>query len=593
VDTNKKAESDRALQRAAELLRVARVDEAFAICQALLTDDPANGEALLFLAGFAHRQGDKQSTLTLLELAAQALPERANVHNNLGMARLELGQWSGAKGSFSRALELDPHYAKAYINLGVASDRLGQADNAVQALHAAIRCAPDLPDAHFNLANVTRDLAQAEESVAHFRRALALDPDYDAARSGLLFVLNYLDGQDPDAVFAEHLAYGRQRAATIAASVRWQNSPAPDRPLKIGYVSSDFLRHPVGDLLLPVLQRHDRRQYAVYCYANLHLRDDRTPLFTQACDGWREIGDLSDSAVAALIRDDAIDILVDLNGHTGGHRLSLFALKPAPLQASWLGYFNTTGLATMDYLVSDLVSTPVDGRQRFTETIVHLPLPHSRFPYLHPMQAPPVAQRSAGAGSVTFGSFNNLTKLTPHLIALWSRLLRALPSASLILKSKALCNDSVARRIRQAFQQQGVENERLILRANSAHLDMLAQYADIDIALDSFPYTGGMTTLEALSQGVPVLTLCGTSIIERQSASILTAIGLQDWIADTPDAYIEKAIHFANRPAALAALRNCLRERVKQSPLGDVVGFTRELEKCYRTIWRRYCVGDG
>jgi predicted O-linked N-acetylglucosamine transferase (SPINDLY family) len=303
---------------------------------------------------------------------------------------------------------------------------------------------------------------------------------------------------------------------------------------------------------------------------------------------WRDISGQTDDEVAALVRSDAVDILVDLNGHTQGNRLLVFARRPAPLQVTWLGYFNTTGLDAMDYLIADEYSVPIGSAQQFSEKVMRMP--HSRFCYAGPPEAPEIAKLPAlDKGYATFGSFNHLAKLNDGVIATWSRILQAVPCSRLVLKRKQFADKITRQRFMDAFARNGIDAERIELRQGSSHLQMLEEYSDIDIALDPFPYTGGMTTLEALWMGIPVVTLTGESLLTRQSASFLRLIGLQQLVAQDEPAYCLIARQLAEDPAQLAAMRAGLRARMLASPLCDCGSFVRDLEQVYHQVWRRFC----
>jgi predicted O-linked N-acetylglucosamine transferase (SPINDLY family) len=302
---------------------------------------------------------------------------------------------------------------------------------------------------------------------------------------------------------------------------------------------------------------------------------------------WRDITKLSDDAAAAMICDDRIDILIDLSGHTGGHRLQLFLRKPSPVQVSWLGYFNTTGVKAIDYLISDETTIPPEEEQWFSEQIFRLP--GSRFCYAPPEYAPPVtAPPVMTSGFITFGSFNNIAKLTPEVIELWSRVLIAIPDSKLIIKWSTLRRKKVRDRLLRQFARHGVSEERLVLRVWSPHADMLREYGDIDIILDPFPFSGGMTSCEALWMGVPVLTLLGDKPAGRQTAGFLRTIGLPEWVTMSPEQFVTRAKEAASDHDELNTIRFGLRERMIASTLCDGVSFTRNLEAAYRTMWKAW-----
>jgi predicted O-linked N-acetylglucosamine transferase (SPINDLY family) len=338
----------------------------------------------------------------------------------------------------------------------------------------------------------------------------------------------------------------------------------------------------------PVLAAHDAAAFEVFCYSDAPVADAVTQRLRAQAGQWRDIAGLSDERVAALIRADRIDLLVDLAGHTARNRLLVFARRPAPVQATWLGYPNTTGLAAIDFRVTDAVSDPPGQTEAWhTEELVRLAGPFSC--YAPPAESPPVSPLPAlAAGHVTFGCLNNLAKLTPPTVALWAQLLGAVAGSRLLLKASGLADAETAARLRQEFAGQGIDPARLDLRgAGQSVARHLGVYHQVDVALDPFPYNGTTTTCEALWMGVPVVTLAGDAHVSRVGASLLTHLDLTACIAESPAAYVDRARGLAGDLARLAVLRAGLRERLRASPLCDGPGFTRQLEDAFRAMWRR------
>jgi predicted O-linked N-acetylglucosamine transferase (SPINDLY family) len=361
--------------------------------------------------------------------------------------------------------------------------------------------------------------------------------------------------------------------------------------LRIGYVSGDFQQHPVGFLLARVLEAHDRAGFEIFCYANSANVDHVTERLKRAADHWRDIVGLSNPDCAAMIRRDRIDVLIDLSGHTAKNRLPMFALRPAPVQASWLGYFGTTGLPAMDYSLMDNAAAPPGEERWFTEAIVRLP--YGRFCYAAPSYAPdPVDPPSLRRGYVTFGSFNNVAKIGANVVKLWAEALQATPNSRLLLKWKSFDNEEVRNRFTEAFRGAGVAPERLELRGFSPHPEMLAQYRDIDIALDPFPFGGGLTSCEALWMGIPVATLPGDRPASRQTVGFLDLLGLGGCAARSTSEYIRCATELAADPDRLTTLRHSLRSRMTKSPLCDGALFTPTLEAAFRAMWNRWASGE-
>lgn len=436
-----------------------------------------------------------------------------------------------------------------------------------------------------NLANLARDVGDHAQSQRFYAELLELLPNHPVIRRNALVSLEY----DPDASAAQRLTQARAWGAwAIAQAGGWRPRPSltslAGRPLRIGYVSADLCQHTVGLFVKDVLKAHDPAQVAVFAYSAGQVKDWVTDAIRASCT-LRDISALDDAALAALIRQDAIDVLVDLSGHTGGSRLTVFAQRPAPVQVSWLGYFATTGLAVMDAVLLDDWHAPPGTQAQFVEPIVRLP--GGRFCYtpvpFAPQQvalAPCVAN-----GYVTFGCFNNTAKFNSGVFDVWAKVLAMAPDSRLILKWRTLADQPLCDSIRNAFASRGIDPQRLELRPATFHADVLKEYADIDIALDPFPFTGGLTSCEALWMGVPVITWPQSQVVSRQTFAFLSAIGLPELVATDADDYVRIAASLAADWDRLATLRSGMRPRMLASPLMDVAGFTRQLET---TLHRLY-----
>jgi predicted O-linked N-acetylglucosamine transferase (SPINDLY family) len=362
----------------------------------------------------------------------------------------------------------------------------------------------------------------------------------------------------------------------------------PERRLRVGYVSGDFCRHPVGYFLDAVLSAHDPAAVEVYAYSNSAFADDLTDRLRGLAAHWRSLAGLSDAAAAALVAGDGIDILIDLAGHTARNRLPMFARRPAPVQATWLGFWSTTGLSAMDYILTDATTVRPAEESGYSERVLRLP--GCRFCYTPPDYAPPPVPPPMLAGrGVTFGSFNNLSKIGPEVVRLWATVLRTVPGARLLLKWRSLLDPIARRRVIDAFAAEGIATDQLDLRGPSPHPAMLAEYGDMDIALDPFPFSGGLTSCEALWMGVPVVTLPGAAPASRQTLGFLRALGLDEWAAASTADYRRIAAALAADGHRLAAHRRDLRRRMAESALCDGPAFTRQVEAAYRAMWRRWC----
>ncbi|HYD70467.1 tetratricopeptide repeat protein [Azospirillum sp.] len=516
-------------------------------------------------------------------------PASAKVLCAFGNVRL-LQCWYGAAiDAYTQALAAAPDLPEIWSNLGHALKDVGRIGEATAAFQTAIALRPDHAQAWSNLGSALKDQARHAEAVQAFSRATTLDPGFATARSNLIFLLNYLPEASEAAIGAAHAAWGRRHAAAPSAPPVFANPRRPERRLKVGYVSPDFRTHSVAYFFEPLAIHHDRAAVEVYGYAEVATPSPTTLRLKERADHWRFTVGLSHAAMAELIRADGIDILVDLAGHTGGNRLGVFALKPAPVQVTWLGYPNTTGLAAMDWRITDSLADP-DGAEAFhTERLARLPggfLCYSPQP-----DAPEVAPAPCLThGHVTFGSFNNLAKLTEPTVAAWAAILHRVPGARLLLKSKQLADPDTGRRFLARFARHAIPPERITLAVwtlQPAHHLML--YAGMDIALDTFPYNGTTTTCEALWMGVPVVSLRGDRHAARVGADLLTRVGLSELTASDVADYVARAAALAGDPERLAAARADLRERMRASPLCDGRRFAAEMEAAYRRMWREWC----
>jgi protein O-GlcNAc transferase len=498
------------------------------------------------------------------------------------------GKMQQAELGYRQILHREPNHPVALNLLGTLQAECGRADIAIALIGKAIRLRPDVASFHTNLAVALSSLGRTEEAVASNRRALSLRPENPRAHSNLLVALHHLSGVDRTELFAELLCWGRQHADHLDEGVsRWINDPDPGRRIRVGYVSGELYRHPVGYFLAPVLRLHDASAFEIYCYSNGLRTDGLTEQLRASSDSWRVIADESDGDVADQIRNDRIDILVDLSWHLGNNRLLVFARKPAPVQVSWIAACNTTGMHAMDYLIADASVWPEDDHAS-TEEIV-------RLPNVYECYAPPEAFPEASAlpartnGYVTFGNFNRVPKMTPDVVRLWSDILRRVTNSRLVLKASGFADAGVQARFRQLFEQHGIASERLTFLGPSPHDILMRCYGGIDIALDPFPYSGCTTTAEALWMGVPVITLAGDRFVSRTSASFLSTAGHDSLVTANPEEYADVAVDLAGDLSRLDDLRQHLREDVQASPLGDAQQFTQHLESAYRQMWQQWC----
>jgi predicted O-linked N-acetylglucosamine transferase (SPINDLY family) len=609
-----------ALHFAATLRFEARaLDEAVAFCERILARAADDVHALLLKGRAKLDQGDAAAAVMLLQRAAEVEPTRAAAHFNLGLALERTGRLADAVPSYRRAVELQDVYPVAWNNLGSLLDQLGQPVEAIAALEKAIAQLPQFSAAHNNLgvalagqgrfsaaaraqaealrydpanlaAAVNAGIADVErgqvaDGLARFDDVLARQPDHPAAHDNRLFALHYIES-DPARLMRAHQDWGRRQRVGHAPAVA---DPDPRRRLRVGYVSPDFRRHSVSFFVEGLLRAHDRAHVEVFCYAHTAQPDDVTLRLRAAADHWRDIVGLGTETAVDLIRRDRIDILVDLAGHTQGHRLDLFAARAAPIQVTGLGYPDTTGLGCIDAKLCDAVTDPPGSEAFSTEALARIPM--GLHCYTPPGDAPAASVLPArDTGAITFGSFNKLAKISDPTIALWSDLLAQVPGARLVLKTKPLAEAATRDVVIAKFSARGVPADRLELLGwapeDRAHLGL---YGRVDIALDTTPYNGTTTTCEALWMGVPVLTLATAAHAGRVGASLLTAVGLGDWIAASPTEFVAKGKDWAGDLTGLAVLRARLRRQVAGSSLCDAVAYARRIEGIYRELWRKRC----
>lgn len=476
-----------------------------------------------------------------------------------------------------------------WLEHGRALERAGQMSAAIDCFEACVEAHPQELNARLALANALAGVWRVEESLEHFTQAVQLPPHYPEILSNYLLWQHLAARPQPQALSALHRRYGAAMSASVTPryEARHRGTPDPERRLRIGYVSRNFLRHSVAFFIEPVIAQHDRRRYEVYCYYTHQVIDETTQRIERLADVWRHVEGDDDDALAAKINDDAIDILVDLGGHTKLNRLGVFARKPAPVQMTWIGYPDTTGLAAIDYRITDAIADPgPEADALHTERLLRLDAPF--LAYQPPLDSPAVTPREGEA--VTFGSFNMLAKLNDPTVALWARILDAVPDSRLVLKSSALKHVETATRVRERFGAQGIAPGRIELRDWAADRgEHLAAYGALDIALDTHPYNGTTTTCEALWMGVPVVTLAGEMHMSRVGATLLSSVGLAELVAQSAGDYVAIAVALAHDVARRRALRAGLRQRLAGSPLLDHARFTAGLERELREAWRRWC----
>jgi predicted O-linked N-acetylglucosamine transferase (SPINDLY family) len=593
--------------------------------QRALTFNPNDVEACNNLGSVLTAQGKLTEATTYYQRALSLNPNLAEIHNNLGSVLRRLGQLEKAVACYQRALALSPQAAEVHYNLGNVFRDQGQFEEAVTCYQRASAFRPNDAETYNSLGCALIELGNLTEAMVHCQRALTLKPDFTEASSNLGIILFlkgmitqaiaqcktslnlstafnhgnflpiwlYTTDYEPTTIFWEHQQFNERYAIPLATSIQPHlNTRVRRRQLKIGYLSGDFRRHSVAYFIEPILVHHDPRQVEIFCYSNHILSDDVTQRLQSYGNHWQNCVGLSDDALADTIRQNQIDILVELSGHTGGNRLLVLARKPAPIQVTYLGYPYTTGLTAIDYRLTDeYVDTPGVNEQFNSETLVKLPA--SFFCYQPYEDSPPVSRLPAlDQGYLTFSSFNSYPKVNSYLFEMWAEILGALPAAKLLMQTKSLQDKETREDFLAQMARLGVSEERLIITQFTPPPEYLRTYHQVDIALDCYPFNGGTTTCEALWMGIPVVTLVGTRQVSRLGLSILATLGLTDLIAYTPQDYVNICLKLANNLDYLQTLRATMRDRMQTSPLMDAASFTRHLEGIYRQMWEKWCNND-
>jgi len=478
--------------------------------------------------------------------------------------------------------------AKAWLRGGLDLERRAKLDAAIECYRAGIAAHPSDPYLHAALANALNAAWRNDECIEACVQAVHATGARPEVFSGLLMFSHYAARPDAGVLFRLHRQYGERMAATVTPAVHETRTADPMRRLRVGYVSADLRLHSVTDFLEPLIVSHDRSAFEVHCYYTQTRVDAVTERLRRAADAWHPADGLEPGSLAQRIAADGIDVLVDLAGHTNLNNLPVFARRPAPVQITWLGYPDTTGLATMDYRITDGIADPQPRADTLhSERLLRIEPPFVC--YRPPPDSPPAGRPQRGA-QVVFGSFNMFSKVNEPLIELWSRILDAVPGSRLLVKSSLFKQRETLARARAAFARHGIGAGRLDIRPWAASRDEhLPVYNEVDIALDTFPYNGTTTTCEALWMGVPVVTLAGDVHMSRVGATLLTAVGLESLVAAEAEQYVEFAVRLGRDPEHRAALSGSMRERMTRSPLLDHAGFARRIESAYRAAWRAWC----
>ena len=635
------------------LLSSERLQEACTLLERAVRIAPDNAFFLSSLGGVYGRLGRKREALGVLLMAISRSPDFAGAVFTLGVTFEGQGELPAAAACYERALELDPSLSQAeerlasvkvkqralvatvtpardpesdspdelFAALGAQLRAAGAADHAAAWFRAALKLNPHSAYLHTTLGSIHSDARRFDEAIVEFRRALELDktfhsargcldtaldeagrhieieavnrdaiallPDDPIAHSVLVFNMMFWPHISASDILAEAQRWNARHARPLAAkALSHHNDRSPERRLRIGYVSPDFRTHVLAHNTIPVLENHDHQRFEIFCYSSVTVPSAETARIRRCADVWREVAELDDAALSEVIRRDRIDILIDITMHMIGRRLLAFARRPAPIQMCWLAYPGTTGLETVDYRLSDPFLDPLDGNtQVYSEETLRLPDtfwgydPLTDVPEVSPLPA-------LTNGRLTFGCLNHFRKVNDGVLRLWARVLNAVPDSRLLLLSP---EGSVRDRMRSLFEEAGVMPERIEFVDRCARPDYLSKYQAIDICLDTFPYNGHTTSLDALWMGVPTVTLAGETVVGRAGLSQAMNLGLPELVATTPEQFVQAASSLASNLEHLSELRQTLRTRLQQSPIMDGARLTRNLESIFRDVWRRYC----
>lgn len=576
------------LQEALRLHQAGRHADAEGLCRATLIDRPDGPDALNLLAAVLCAQGRSSEGIACLRRITQLEPAAAEAHANLATVLAATGDTDAAIEHYRRALALRPAHAECAERLARLLKALARYDDAEGCCRAAMAAGCDTAGLRHALANALFEQGRVDEAIAEARALVALDPELPSAHGDLARMLNYTDAESPLATWLAHQAWAERHASHLeAAAPPHRNDPGANRCLRVGYVSPYFHRHAVTFFLESMLPHHDRKQLDITLYSDVAQPDEYTRRLRSYGVTWRDTLKMNDERMAQAVRDDAMDILVDLSGQTPRNRLLMFARRPAPVQVTWVGYPNTTGLASMHYRITDEFCDPTGATEHFhSEQLVRLPAVYMS--WRPPAEAPDVRPLPAlESGRVTFGSFNSCYKLTPTLLKLWARILDRVPGSR--LKVLAIDGDVAKRRIQDLLAGNGVDPQRIELVPRLSFEEFLAVHGEVDIALDAFPYHGTTTTCFSLWMGLPVVVRAGATHVSRVGVSMLSNVGLHRLIARNGDEYVDIATRLATDLPGLARTRAGMRDMMLRSPLTDGVGCARAVDAAFRTMWGEWC----
>jgi protein O-GlcNAc transferase len=584
---------DQRVRIAAHQAQSGRLDLAVPALKAVLQQDPTHAEASRVLAMAIFQAGQHQQGLALMERAAAAAPERGDILFMLASMHAWMGQIPKAIPVLRRSIELDPAQAQPRALLATCLLQSGDSDAAEDEYRAALELEPKHAEARTNYGAIMNATARSGEAVKILRQAAIDHPTHPGVLTNYCVVLNYADNIAPEEIVAAHTHYGRVLATLpVTARSPLHENRDPDKRLRIGIISPDLFEHSVGYYVRAMLERRDRTAFEYWAYATSQRSDAATQRIRGLVDQWRDIPPRTvDQTLVDLIRSDNIDILIELSGHTLGHRQPALRMRAAPVQVTYIGYPNTTGVQAMDYRIVDSITDPAGAEARATEKLIRLD--PCFLCYTPPDDAPPVASSPFESnGVITFGSFNSVKKITPTTAALWAAALHAVPGARLVIKSGGFGSPRARQAVAQMLEQEGIPEARFdLLGRVDSRSGHLGAYERLDIALDTFPYHGTTTTCEAMWMGVPVISLEGQLHAGRVGCSLLRAVGLPDLVASSREEFAAAAARLAADHDRLREMRQGMRERMAASPLCDQGAFCRRFEAALRGMWRHRCAG--
>ena len=565
-----------------------RFDEAMKTLDEVLKINPESTGALYNIACCYASTNRNEEALEIAEHLMNVLRDNPIINCFVGGVLSCMGEYEPAIEYLETAVKLAPHFETARMNYISTLVKMGNASRAIGQARRAMRRFPACPDLHLNMACAFTQLGNQKEAIEAGRRVLKLDPRNSIAHSNLIFSMDMLSDRSTEELQGERKLWNRSHAMSLYSGCEYANDFTPGRKLRIGYVSADLKNHSASKVFGGMLVQFDTEQFEVYVYSNLNGPADKfTDLFREKATVWRDAVGMSDDTLAQTIRDDRIDILVDLSGHSAGHRLLAFARKPAPIQVTAWGYATSTGMDAMDYFFADPVTVPREDRKWFVEEVVDLPCICGFFIR---GDKPDVNELPALTnGYVTFGSLNRLAKITKESYATWAKILKLVPNSRLYLKAGELTNDETRKMVLKNLTDLGIAEDRIIIEGGSPWYEHVQAFNKIDLALDPFPHGGGVTTLECLMMGIPVVTLRWPTIVGRLSAAILTAVGLKSWVAENREEYVSLVLDKVSDLASLAELRRTLRPFFMSSIVGDEVAYCRAVESRYKELWARKC----